>query len=171
MHRKQYPQGPIGHQSDLCVLTRHRTVRLVQFSAQIQMSVPGCRQLSSYPWELGERLDLQETPSLGKPFGPPVLAKRNLWNLHCGVWVPRANSTAPCTGKWRPSVKTDHVTGPASIQAHLTLKATLHGEAHPLCLPPTDTGPWVCALPCVKWTASGKLLCSTGNSAWCSGMT
>ena len=26
-------------------------------------------------------------------------------------------------------------------------------------------------LPCVKWTASGKLLCSTGSSALCSVMT
>ena len=33
----------------------------------------------------------------------------------------------------------DHVTGPAYIQAHLILKATLQGESHPLCLPPTET--------------------------------
>ena len=25
--------------------------------------------------------------------------------------------------------------------------------------------------PCVKQAASGKLLCTTGSSAWCSGMT
>ena len=64
----------------------------VQFSAQIQVSVPGAQiqvsvpgaqiQVSvpgySYPWGLGERLDLQEIPFLGKP----------LWSLCTGIEEP-----------------------------------------------------------------------------------